>query len=293
MQDYCIRATADQGAIRAFASTTTQLVEEARKRHDTLPTATAALGRLLTAAGMMGITLKGQDTLTIRVLGDGPLGAVVATANADGSVRGYVQEPHTHLPSKRPGKLDVGTAVGRQGLLHVTKDLGLKEPYTGSVPLVSGEIAEDLTYYFAVSEQTPTSVALGVLINPDHSVQAAGGLIVQVMPGAKESQVAQLEKNITALPPISELISRGEGPEEILKRALKGFEITVHEHQPLKFSCPCSKERLERILISLGPQELQEMIEEQEEAELTCHFCASKYYFSRKEMEDILAHSQS
>lgn len=288
MADYCLKATAEKGSIRAFVSTTSQLVDEARRRHGTSPTATAALGRLLTAAAMMGVTLKGEDTLTLRILGDGPLGALVATANAGGLVRGYVQEPRVHLPSKSPGKLDVGSAVGKNGFLHVTKDLGLKEPYTGSVPLVSGEIAEDLTYYFAVSEQTPTSVALGVLVEPDNSVRAAGGFIVQVMPGCQENLVDQLEKNIGVLPPVSQLILNGEQPEDILARLFQGFEFTIHERQPLKFFCNCSKERMERALISLGPKELQEMIEEQGEAELTCHFCANKYYFSKEELQDIL-----
>lgn len=288
MEDYVIRATAGDGAIRAFAAATTGLVEEARKRHGTLPTASAALGRVLTAAAMMGITLKGEDTLTLRIVGDGPLGAVVAVADASGAVRGYVQEPLIHLPSKAARKLDVGSAVGKNGMVYVTKDLGLKEPYTGSVPLVSGEIAEDLSYYFTVSEQIPTAVALGVIIETDNSVRAAGGFMVQLLPGAEEGTVQKLEENIQAMPPVSQLVDEGLSPEEILNKVLKGFEVTVHEKLPLKFYCGCSRERLEKILISLGKEELKSMLREQGQAELTCHFCADRYHFTKEDLERLL-----
>ena len=229
MKDYCIRVSAGNGSIRGFGATTTNLVNEACKRHKTYPTASAALGRVLTATLMMGAMLKGDDLVTVRLLGDGPLGAVVASANAKGQVRGYVQEPHTQTKSKYPGKLDVGSAVGKNGMLHVTKDLGLKEPYTGSVPLVSGEIAEDLAYYYQVSEQTPSAVALGVLIDIDYKVLASGGFIIQLLPNAKEEIAVQLENNINNLPPISEMIREGETPETILGRILNNFAMTIHE----------------------------------------------------------------
>ncbi|HHU32918.1 MAG: Hsp33 family molecular chaperone HslO [Zhaonellaceae bacterium] len=293
MKDYCIRVSAGNGSIRGFGATTTNLVNEACKRHKTYPTASAALGRVLTATLMMGAMLKGDDLVTVRLLGDGPLGAVVASANAKGQVRGYVQEPHTQTKSKYPGKLDVGSAVGKNGMLHVTKDLGLKEPYTGSVPLVSGEIAEDLAYYYQVSEQTPSAVALGVLIDIDYKVLASGGFIIQLLPNAKEEIAVQLENNINNLPPISEMIREGETPETILGRILNNFAMTIHEKIPVEFSCPCSKSRLESVLISLGKEELEAMIAEQGKAELVCHFCAEKYNFNKDELERLLREAAS
>jgi molecular chaperone Hsp33 len=288
MQDYCIRVSAGKGRIRAFAATTTNLVGEACKRHKTFPTASAALGRVLTASLMMGLMLKGDDLVTIRILGDGPLGAVVASANAKGQTRGYVQEPQTQTPSLRPGKMDVGSAVGKNGMLHVTKDLGLKEPYTGSVPLVSGEIAEDLAYYYQVSEQTPSAVALGVLVDVDNSILAAGGFIIQLMPDTSEEMADELESRINALPSLSELIRDGELPEDILGKILGDFEMVVHEKIPVEFHCPCSKSRLEKVLISLGQKELDEIIAEENGAQLICHFCAEEYDFSNDELKTLI-----
>lgn len=288
MQDYCIRVSAGNGSIRAFGSTTTKLVNEACRRHKTYPTASAALGRVLTASLMMGLMLKGDDLITLRILGDGPLGAIVASANSKGQTRGYVQEPQTQTANLMPGKLDVGSAVGKNGTLYVTKDLGLKEPYTGSAPLVSGEIAEDLAYYYQVSEQTPSAVALGVLIDVDHSILASGGFIIQLMPNASEEIATVLENKISSLPPISELIRDGETPEEILGRILNDFDMVIHEKVPVEFNCPCSKARLESVLISLGKEELEAMINEQGEAQVVCHFCAEQYNFNKAELENLL-----
>lgn len=289
MSDYCIRATGADGRIRCWAAATTNLCEEARSRHDTYPTASAALGRLLTAGVMMGLNLKGEDTLTLRVMGDGPLGAVVVAANARGEVRGYVENPHTHLPSKKPGKLDVGGAVGKEGFLYVIKDLGLKEPYTGSVPLVSGEIGEDVTCYFAESEQTPSAVSLGVLVDTDNRVKAAGGYIVQLMPGVGEDEITQLEKNIESILPVSQMIDQGMTPEEIGEQVLKGMDMEVLEKHPVSFKCKCSRERLADMLKGIGRDELEALLKEQGGAELTCHFCGESYMFGADELKEMIA----
>jgi len=289
MYDYCIRATAADGRIRCWAASTTNLCEEARRRHDTYPTASAALGRLLTAGVMMGLNLKGEDTLTLRILGDGPLGAVVVVANAQGEVRGYVQNPHTHLPSKSPGKLDVGGAVGKDGFLYVIKDLGLKEPYTGGVPLVSGEIGEDVTRYFAESEQTPSAVSLGVLVDTDNTVKAAGGYIVQLMPGVTEEEIGELEKNIGEVPPVSQMIDQGMTPEEIGEQVLKGMGFQVLEKNPVAFKCKCSRERVSHVLKGIGRDELEDILQEQGHAELNCHFCGEKYLFEEDELKQMIA----
>lgn len=291
MFDYCIRATAADGRIRCWAASTTTLCDEARRRHNTYPTASAALGRLLTAGVMMGLNLKGEDTLTLRVLGNGPLGAIVVVANARGEVRGYVQNPHTHLPSKSPGKLDVGGAVGKNGFLYVIKDLGLKEPYTGSVPLVSGEIGEDVTRYFAESEQTSSAVSLGVLVDTDNTVKAAGGYIVQLMPGVTEEEIGELEKNIGEVPPVSQMIDQGMTPEEIGEQVLKGMGIQVLEKHPVAFKCKCSRKRLEHVLKGIGKDELESVLQEQGHAELNCHFCGEQYLFEEDELKEMIAES--
>jgi len=256
------------------------------------PTASAALGRLLTVGVMMGLNLKGEDTLTIRVMGNGPLGAMVVAANSRGEVRGYVENPHTHLPSKSPGKLDVGGAVGKEGFLYVIKDLGLKEPYTGSVPLVSGEIGEDVTRYFAESEQTPSAVALGVLVDTDNSVKAAGGYIIQLMPGVTEEEITLLEKNIEDAPPVSQMIDQGLTSEEIGKIVLKGMDMEVLEKQPVAFKCPCSRERLAYVLKGIGVDELKSLLKEQGGAELACHFCGEKYRFNENELKQMISENE-
>ncbi|MHB1419633.1 MAG: Hsp33 family molecular chaperone HslO [Bacillota bacterium] len=286
MHDYIARATSLDGTIRAFAARTTGLVEEARTRHRTSPTATATLGRLLTAAAMMGVELVGHESITLRVLGDGPLGAIVAVANPHGKVKGYVQEPQVDLPTRVPGKLNVGGAVGG-GILCVTKDMGLKEPYTGTSPLVTGEIGDDLAQYFLTSEQKPSAVALGVLIDRDHSVRAAGGYMIQLLPSAGEAVAQELENNVQNSGPISNLIDQGLTPEDILKKVLTGFQLRIHRPHELAFSCDCSRDRLERVLCGMGKGELKEMAEEGG-AELKCHFCCETYTFTAEELHHLI-----
>ncbi|MDO3412888.1 Hsp33 family molecular chaperone HslO [Saccharibacillus sp. CPCC 101409] len=285
-RDYLVRGTALKGKVRAFAVRSTQLVEELRRRHDTFPTATAALGRTLTTAAMMGAMLKGEEKLTIQVKGDGPLGQIVADANAKGEVRGYVDHPHVHLPSNAMGKLDVAGAVGTEGFLYVIKDLGLKEPYRGSVPIVSGELGEDFTYYFAVSEQTPSAVGIGVLVAPDNTVISAGGFIVQLLPGLSDEEIDAIEHAVSTLPPVSALLDQGLSPEELLKWVLP--DVQVQERLDIDFRCECSRERVERTLISLGSKEIEDIIEEQGVAEVVCHFCNEAYQFEREDLEKIL-----
>ncbi|WP_258359370.1 Hsp33 family molecular chaperone HslO [Moorella sulfitireducens (nom. illeg.)] len=287
MPDYLVRATAGEGQILAIATQTTGLVQAAKELHNTSPTATAALGRVLTGAAMMAATLKEGQGITVRILGNGPLGSIVAVARP-GEVKGYVMEPGVDLPLKSDGKLDVGGAVGR-GTLYVAKDLGLKEPYSGSVPLVSGEIGEDLAYYFTASEQKPSAVGLGVLLEPGGKVGAAGGYLLQLLPGAAEEIAVSLEKNIQAAGPVSSLILQEHTPEDILALLLKGFSLKVHERQPIKYNCGCSRERLKGILLALGPAELQKLLEEQGGAEAKCAFCSRVYRFSGEEVAELLA----
>jgi len=287
MQDYLIRATALGGSVRAFAVQTTGIVEELRRRHDTFPLATAALGRTVSAGVMMGAMLKDEQRLTIQVKGNGPLGQIVVDADAKGNVRGYIDNPQVDLPLNERGKLDVAGGVG-EGYLYIIKDLGLKEPYRGSVPLVSGELAEDFTYYFAKSEQTPSSVALGVLVSPDYSVQASGGFILQLLPGLNDDEIDEMEKNLAQLPPVTSLLASGEDMESILKRIIDSVEVL--EKSEIRFQCQCSRERVERTLISLGREEIQDMIREDGKAELVCHFCNEAYQFSREQLQELLDH---
>ncbi|MFC5468549.1 Hsp33 family molecular chaperone HslO [Cohnella suwonensis] len=286
MKDEIIRGTAWNGGLRVFAARTTALVSELQRRQDTFPTATAALGRTATAAAMMGFMLKGKEKLTVQVKGDGPIGQIVVDANATGEVRGYVDHPHVHLPSNSQGKLDVAGVVGRSGYIHVTKDLGLREPYRGSVPIISGELAEDFTLYFADSEQTPSCVGLGVLVETDNSVVHAGGFIVQVLPGLAEDRLVRLERAIAAMPHVTALMDQGETPEGIL-RFLVGDDLTIHDSIEPVFKCNCSRERFEKVLITLGRQELRSMIDEDGEAELHCHFCNEKYMFDDAQLEEL------
>ncbi|MCJ8015054.1 Hsp33 family molecular chaperone HslO [Paenibacillus sp. KQZ6P-2] len=285
-QDRLIRGTAMGGRIRAFAVRTTALVEELRQRHDTWPVATAAMGRTLTAAAMMGAMLKGEERLTIQVQGNGPIGQVVVDANAKGEVRGYVNEPHVHLPSNSMGKLDVAGAVGREGFLNVIKDLGLKEPYRGSVPIISGELGEDFTYYFAVSEQTPSAVGLGVLVAPDNSVIVAGGFIIQLLPGLSDEEITVIEQAVGTMPPVTSLLDQGLELDEMLRRLLPDVEIL--EQMDIRFQCQCSRERVEQTLVSLGKSELEQLIEEDGKAEVVCHFCNEAYTFKKDELQQIL-----
>ncbi|SEP05227.1 Hsp33 family molecular chaperone HslO [Paenibacillus sp. OV219] len=285
--DYLVRGTAWNGQLRVFAVRTTVLVEELRGRHQTLPTTTAALGRTATAGAMMGAMLKGTEKLTIQVKGDGPVGSIVVDANAEGHVRGYVDNPQVQLPTNELGKLDVAGAVGRTGYIHIIKDMGLKEPYRGSIPIVSGELAEDFTYYFAKSEQTPSVVGLSVLVDEYGTVISAGGFIVQVLPGISDEDLSKLEQAISALPPISSLLSQGETPESLLRNVV-GDDINLMDELNIAFECLCSKERVERTLISLGEPEIKRLIEDDGQAEVVCHFCNETYTFDSSQMEMLL-----
>ena len=288
LPDELVRGTAWDGALRVFAVRSTALVAELQRRHRAYPTAAAALGRAATAAVMMGAMLKDGQRLTVRVRGDGPLGEIVVDANAEGHVRGYVDHPEVHLPSKTNGKLDVAAAVGKNGHLYVIKDLGLKEPYHGSVPLVSGELGEDFAYYFTVSEQIPSAVGLGVLIDRDGSVLQAGGFILQVMPGADEKRVEELERAVMSLPHVTGLLGEGVGPEGLLRR-LVGDDLRIHPAPAPVFACRCSRERVEQTLLGLGPEELQAMLEEDGRAEVHCHFCNETYVFGDEELKSLLS----
>jgi molecular chaperone Hsp33 len=270
-----------------MAAVTTTAVEAARRRHKTAPTATAALGRMLTGAGLLGVALKRGQTVMVRIQGDGPLGGALVMGDAEGTVRGYVANPQAHLPLTARGKLDVGGAVGR-GTLHVTLDLGLRVPYHGSVPLVSGEIAEDLASYLVVSHQIPSLVALGVLVAPTERVMAAGGLIVQVMPGADERVVAYLEERAQLLPAVTSMISKGQTPEEMVDALLGTIVSRVVERGPVRFRCRCSRRKVQQVLISLGDAELREILAEQGQVEVLCNFCSARYVFGDADVEGLI-----
>lgn len=287
MSDYLIRATGFNGHVRAFAARTTGIVEEIRQRHDMWNTATAAAGRTLTVSLMMGAMLKGNESIHVKVKGGGPIGQIIAEANADGEGVAYVTEPHIHFDLNEKGKLDVARAVGTEGFVYVTKDLGLKEPYQGSSPIVSGEIGEDFTYYFVTSEQTPSAVGVGVLVNPeDRSVLAAGGFILQLMPFTPEEVVEKIEQRLSQLPQVSRMIGEGLSPEEILAQVLD--EPKYLSRTEINFSCKCSADKVVQALISLGPIEMQSIIDEQGEAEVHCHFCNERYYYDKTALTDIL-----
>ncbi|WP_264454316.1 Hsp33 family molecular chaperone HslO [Paenibacillus polymyxa] len=290
-QDRLIRGTAMDGRVRAFAVRTTQMVEELRRRHDTYPTATAALGRTLTAGAIMGSMLKGKERLTIQVKGDGPIGQIVVDANAVGEVRGYVTEPHVHLPSNSMGKLDVAGAVGTEGFIHIIKDLGLKEPYRGSTPIISGELGEDFTYYFAKSEQTPSAVGLGVLVDTDNTVIVAGGFIIQLLPGLNDDEITAIENAVSSIPPVTALLDQGLELDEMLRWMLP--DVRILDELDIHFQCECSRERVEKTLISLGESELEQLIEEEGQAEVVCHFCNEAYQFNKDELQNLLDQAKS
>lgn len=288
MNDYMIRATAADGQIRAFAATTRDMVENAKNAHNTSPVATAALGRLMTAAAMMGADLKGEkDLLTLRIEGSGPLGGLLVTANGHGDVKGYAFNPDVMLPPNAQGKLDVGGSLDL-GVLSVIKDIGLKEPYVGQTQLVTGEIAEDLTYYFATSEQVPSSVALGVLMNKDNTVRQAGGFIIQLLPGASDEIIDKLEAKLSGISSITALLNAGKTPEEILTDILGEFGLEILSKMPVQFRCDCDRSRVEKAIISIGKKEIQDMINEGREIEVNCQFCNKHYKFSLDELEDML-----
>ena len=287
MSDYIVRGMAANGQIRAFAALTKE-VETARQAHDTSPVATAALGRLLTAGGMMGAMMKGeQDVLTLQIKAGGPLQGITVTADSQGNVKGYVGNPQVILPANEKGKLDVASAVG-PGFLNVIKDMGMKEPYSGQTMLQTCEIAEDLTYYFATSEQVPSSVGLGVLMGRENTVRQAGGFIVQLMPFAEEAVISQLEDNLKGITSVTGLLDEGNTPEQLLERLLGNLNLELSDTLPVRFCCNCSKTRVEKALISIGRQELKSMIQEGKPVELNCHFCNTNYQFSIEELKDIL-----
>ena len=287
--DYLVKALAFEGQIRAYAVRSTETVGEVQRRHNMWPTATAALGRSISASVMMGAMLKGDDNITVRIQGNGPLGPIVVDANAKGEVRGYATNPQTHLPLNEQGKLDVSGAVGNQGTLSIVKDLGLKDYFTGQVPIVSGEIAEDFTQYMVVSEQVPSAFALGVLVDPDNTVRASGGFTLQVMPGATEETIALLEKTLADMTPISTMIDQGLTPEGILSEVLGQENVEFLDRVDVKFDCDCSKERFGKAIEGLGAVEIQAMIDEDHGAEAQCHFCLEKYQFSEQELGNLIA----
>lgn len=288
MQDYLVRATAADAQIRAFACTTVNTVEAARQAHNTSPVVTAALGRTLSAAAMMGSMLKGEkDYLTIKLTGDGPMQGITVTADAMGNVKGYAVVPDVIIPAKPNGKLDVSGALGA-GTLSVIKDMGLKEPYVGQTLLQTSEIAEDLTYYFATSEQVPSSVGLGVLMNRENTVRQAGGFIIQLMPFAEEEIIGKLEENLKKITSVTALLEEGMTPEQILELLLEGLSPVITDRMPVAFTCNCSKERIEKVLVSLGREELEDMVADGQPIEVNCHFCGKSYTFSLEELKGLL-----
>ena len=292
MSDILLRAIARDAGIQISAAVTTGLVERARQIHNTTPVATAALGRTLTATAIMGSQLKVDDgSVTVQVKGNGPLGAIVCVGDADGYVRGYLQNPSADLPLRPDGKLAVGAGVGR-GYLMVIKDIGLKDPITGTVALVNGEIAEDLTRYFAESEQIPSACALGVLVDTDCTVKCAGGWLVQLMPGVKDADIDRLEANLAKLEPMTTMLDKGMSLEEIVQAVLDGFAVDFLQTDEIGYRCACSREKVERALISMGKTELGKMADEKENSEVTCQFCDKIYTFSREELRELLAHAE-
>ena len=288
MDNYMIRATAADGMIRAFAATTKDVVEEARSRHNLSPIACAALGRLMTATLMMGWDMKSEsDLITVQIQCDGPIKGLLATADNRGRVKGYVNNPDVMLPPNAAGKLDVGGALDL-GVLSVIRDVGLKEPYVGQTILISGEVAEDIAYYYATSEQVPSSVALGVLMNKDNTVRQAGGFIIQLMPGADDELAERLENKIKGLKSMTTMLDEGLSPEEILKLILDEFSLVINDTQTVHFHCNCDKNRVEKVLLSVGHDNLQEMIDDGKPIEMVCHFCGKKYEFTVEEMKELL-----
>lgn len=289
MSDYLVRALAFNGQVRAFAARTTETVSEAQRRHNTWPIVSAALGRSMTASAMMGAMLKGEDKLTVKIEGNGPIGPMIIDANAKGDVRGFVTNPYVHVDLNEHGKLDVRAGVGTEGFISIVKDLGMRDMFSGQTPIVSGEIAEDFTYYFATSEQVPSSVGLGVLVNPDNTILAAGGFIIQLMPGCEDETIDMIEKQLGSIEPVSKMIEKGYTPEELLTAVLgEAAKVEVLSSMPVKFECQCSKERYSAAIMGLGVQEIEEMIEEQGGIETQCHFCLQTYDFSKEELQGLV-----
>lgn len=287
--DYLVRAIGYNGQVRAFAARTTEAVGEAQRRHNTWPLVSAALGRAMTASVIMGAMLKGEDKLTVKIEGNGPIGPIIIDADAKGDVRGFVTNGQVHFDLNEHGKLDVRAGVGTEGFLTVVKDLGMRDMFSGQTPIVSGEIAEDFTYYFASSEQVPSSVGLGVLVNPDNTILAAGGFIIQLMPGCEEGTIDAIEQHLSTIEPVSKMIEKGMSPEEILQAVL-GTEGSVQllSTMPVKFQCQCSKERFSAAILGLGVKEIQDMIDEVGQIETQCHFCLETYNFSEAELQGLV-----
>lgn len=293
MADHIVNAITSNGAIRVVAADTTELCNRAQEIHKMSPTAAAALGRTLTAAAIMGSMLKSSDdSLTVQLAGGGPIGRVVAVSDGKASVKGYVDNPLVDLPLNEKGKLDVGGAIGRDGMLSIIRDLGLKEPYVGQVPLVNGEVAEDLTSYYATSEQLPTAVALGVLVDVDYTIKAAGGFILQVLPGAYDEDIDNVEKTVQSISSVTDMLSSGKKPKDIVEQLLKDYEIEYFEDVPTAYKCDCSRDRTDRAIISIGREELSKIIEEDGKAEITCHFCDNVYKYSKEELEELLENAK-
>ncbi len=287
MKDYIVRATAANEMIRAFAVSSTGIVEEARQRHTTLPVITAALGRLLSAGAMMGAMMKGDDDIvTLGIRGDGPAQGLTVTADSHGNVKGYPFQPFVDIPRKYAGKLDVGGAIGN-GTLTVSMDLGLKEPYSGQVELQTGEIGDDLAYYFTVSEQTPSAVGLGVMVDRDQHVKEAGGFIIQMMPDASEEVISAVEKSISRIDSVTSMLERGMSPEDILEEILGGLDLQITEKRDIRFHCNCSKEKVAFALATIDPKDIQEMIDDGETIEVKCHFCNKTYNFTIEDLKEI------
>ena len=292
MSDYIVRATAGNGSIRAFAATTRDLVQHAREIHHTSPVASAALGRMLTAAAMMGSMLKGEkDIVTLQIRGEGPLQGLVVTSDSHARVKGYVFNPNVEIPDLYPGKLNVGGAIGN-GYMSVIKDIGMREPYAGRIELVTGEIADDLTYYFAQSEQTPSAVGLGVLVETDTSIRRAGGFIIQLMPFCDEKVIEKLEQRLAEVNSVTAFLDEGLTPEQILEKLLGDMDLVINDTVPTQFYCNCSRERVSKALIAVGRKELNEMIQEGKPVELKCHFCNSAYEFSTEDLKELLRKSK-
>ena len=288
MNDNIVRATAGNGSIRAFAATTRDLVQHAREVHHTSPVASAALGRMLTAAAMMGTMLKGdKDLLTLQVRGEGPLQGIVVTSDSKAQVKGYVFNPGVEVPDLIPGKLNESGAIGA-GHMSIIKDIGMREPYAGKIELVTGEIAEDLTYYFAQSEQTPSAIGLGVLVETDTSIRRAGGFIIQLLPDATDEMIDRLEKKLATIPYVSDLLDMGATPEDILQMILGDFDLKIMDKIPTTFYCNCTRERVEKALISIGKDELEKIIREDKKANLHCHFCSKEYDFNEEQLVALL-----
>lgn len=288
MGDYLVRAMGYNGQVRAFAVRTTETVAEAQRRHNTWPVVSAALGRTMTATTMMGAMLKGDNKITVKIEGNGPIGPIVVDADAKGDVRGFVSNGQVHFGLNEHGKLDVRAGVGNEGYMTVVKDLGLRDMFTGQTPIISGEIAEDFTYYFATSEQVPSSVGLGVLVNPDNTILAAGGFIIQIMPGCEDETIDALEKQLASIEPVSKMIEKGYTPEQVLEAVLGAGNVQVLDSMPVKFQCQCSKERYGAAILGLGVQEIQDMIDEQGDIETQCHFCLQTYDFSRQDLQGLI-----